>query len=312
MKVTKSPVSKIIGDKKGSLRTVKNMICIRKAMGSRKLIETRIKNKYKLFLGIVSSPNFHRAESASLINLWCHCYRDPSKYIPKGTPEILLSESDFVDPLNMKIFNRKKPKWDMFYFTIAGQNGIDYKGIDLFSRILPVICGELNLKVIIVVYAGDVRRLRISKKYKNLFKKYKKMKLIVIRKKMNANQVAKIMASCKFGLFPNRLDCSPLLITESLVRNCPVLVNKDIFGGWKYVNDDTGAFFDDKDIGDKVEYMLSSKFNPCDNFMSEYGFLNSATKLAMFCKDTYPSLRKYNMMSLYGTKWVYEKYRTKI
>ena len=312
MKLTKSPVSKIVGSKKGSICTVKDMICVRKAMGSKDLAETRIKNKYKLFLGVVSSPKFHRAESSSLIDLWCHCYRDPDEYIPKDKPKILLSESDFVDPFNMQVFHKKKPKCDMFYFTIAGQNGIDYKGIDLFSKILPVVCGEFNLKVMVIVYAGSVGNLKISKKYLNLFRKYKKMKLVIIRKKMNTKEVAKVMSFCKFGLFPNRLDCSPLLITESLIRDCPILVNKDIFGGWKYVNEDTGAFFDDKNIGDKVEYMLSSKFKPCDNFMSEYGFFNSATKLATFCKDTYPSLSKYDMMSLYGTQWIYEKYKSKI
>jgi hypothetical protein len=34
---------------------------------------------------------------------------------------------------------------------------------------------------------------------------------------------------------PSESDASPRVITESFVKNTPVLVFKNIYGGWKYV-----------------------------------------------------------------------------
>ena len=91
------------------------------------------------------------------------------------------------------------------------------------------------------------------------------------------------MASCRFGLFPNVQDCSPLLLSEAIVRNIPVLVNQDILGGWKYVNENTGSFFNYKrDITPSLDMVLDGKFNPCDWFMSEYGFEKAASRFAQF------------------------------
>jgi hypothetical protein len=52
-------------------------------------------------------------------------------------------------------------------------------------------------------------------------------------------------------------DASPRVITESLVKDVPVLVNKDIFGGWKYINNHTGSFFtDENDVVSKLTNMI--------------------------------------------------------
>ena len=57
------------------------------------------------------------------------------------------------------------------------------------------------------------------------------------------------MSKCKFLFLPNIRDASPRVLTEALVVDVPVLVNKKIYGGTKYVNENTGELFsDEKDL----------------------------------------------------------------
>ena len=49
----------------------------------------------------------------------------------------------------------------------------------------------------------------------------------------------------RFILLPNLEDASPRFLTEGLALNKPIFVNENILGGWKYVNDDTGVFFNE-------------------------------------------------------------------
>ena len=46
---------------------------------------------------------------------------------------------------------------------------------------------------------------------------------------------------------PNVHDASPRVLAEAMCLDVPILVNRHIVGGWKYVHSDTGAFFDSVD-----------------------------------------------------------------
>lgn len=47
------------------------------------------------------------------------------------------------------------------------------------------------------------------------------------------------------------------------MKNTPVLVNERIFGGWKYINNETGQFFsDENDFVKKVNIILNGQYNP--------------------------------------------------
>lgn len=50
--------------------------------------------------------------------------------------------------------------------------------------------------------------------------------------------------SSRILLMASELDASPRVITEALCLDTRVMVNARILGGWKYVNEETGAFFD--------------------------------------------------------------------
>ena len=53
--------------------------------------------------------------------------------------------------------------------------------------------------------------------------------------------------ACRVLIAPNVHDASPRVLAEAMSLDVPILVNKYIVGGWKYVNEDTGAFFESAD-----------------------------------------------------------------
>jgi hypothetical protein len=78
----------------------------------------------------------------------------------------------------------------------------------------------------------------------------------------------------------------------------PILVNRKILGGWKYVTQSTGIFFDsDDDVGQAAARCLSSSTDPRAWFHANYGPERSALRLSSFLHsldgdfDPTPSLR---------------------
>jgi len=215
----------------------------------------------------------------------------------------LLSESDFIDPAIVTSYKRlDHPKWDFYYFTIGGSLGIKYKGLDLFAECLSVLCGEFGLKGVVVQYGRFNRKNYLSEKHLDLIEKYKQ-NLKIVNRFLSNSQIACLMSSCRFGFFPNYLDCSPLLLTESLVRKCPILVNENILGGWKYVNEETGSFFNVNNVGDKIEFILKNNFSNIKSYyMSKYGYKNSAIRFAKFMSNHFKECRHMKMIAIAGSK----------
>jgi len=117
------------------------------------------------------------------------------------------------------------------------------------------------------------------------------------------------MANCRFGFFPNKLDCSPLLLAEALVRKCPALVNADILGGWKYINNETGALFNVDNIGEKIDFMFKTNFQPLKFYMSQYGYKKTAIRLAKFGARHFRSFRRMKMVAMPGSRSLLRRYQ---
>jgi hypothetical protein len=77
--------------------------------------------------------------------------------------------------------------------------------------------------------------------------------------------------------------------------NLPVLVNKNILGGWEYVNEQTGEFFDPEDIDngfgpvlDKfIKKLNNNEYTPREWFIKHQGKYNSGKKLMDFVKSIF-------------------------
>lgn len=238
------------------------------------------------FFIFTSNPKFVRHPEYTPFML-LHCHRD-SSVIPIECPKYLISESDFMDKMFIKV-NHHEPKYDYFYYTLNDSvRGIDYKGFDNFMQCLHVF-KDMNLRGVIIVYFnGDSHRWNYPLG-KSQFKLLDKANLKIIWKAQKHDEVASTMSKCKFGFFPNKNDCSPRMVAECLIRNRPVLMNKNIVGGWKYIdqNSEFGSFFDPNDINSIVSGVKSVMELPRNQgvlWEKDYGFEKQSRNLAELIK----------------------------
>lgn len=281
----------------GQVTTVPGLLAARKHV-----IEKRgwseIK-KYPDFFAFVSSPKIYKQDQMrKLAKGWCHPLRKPHKKLPTHVPCIMMPESDFMDPMFIPHKAKNEHKYDYFYFTVNAPPGIENKGLCTFIDMLPVLCSKKLRGYIVVYYPNmprhksftvglDSRRMRTLKKFSSFLTYHWGL--------LKPEGVDRVMSMCRFGLFPNTVDNSPRLISESLIRDTPVLMNNKIHGGWHYVNKQTGSLFDSANISEKVDLMMESSFHPRSSFLSNFGFRNSSARLAGFLSDLF-GYDKYSHM----------------
>lgn len=201
-----------------------------------------------------------------------HPFRDSSidasvgnvSIFPKRLIQIELNESDLVDRLTTIVDSKTTlDKFDFVCFSLFSARGAETKGLFL----LPLIdeaAQKAGMKGLIVDYSNDYdKKLLADKVSRQAFKMVKgyipSKHLNIVHRKMSTAEVCSVMHSSRFSLFPSTRDASPRLISESLVRNVPVLVNNKIYGGWQYITnikEKTGMFF----VGPSVEQVLSKEW----------------------------------------------------
>lgn len=301
--------------------TIRDLVAIDKT-GKLKFIRSKILRKWRPLdtqNNLTSSHNIllcctfrlyrKKLEWSPKINNVCHPFRDVSVF-PK-MKKYLLSESDMIDPICIvDNKNPKKKKWDFIYFTLDSIQGVKCKGFHNI-RLMDKIAGKYNLRGLVVDYYHH-RRAGSSKestgypeqgsfahqlaKTRKIVRKVKNVCLIT--KSYNGNELCELMQDSRFIIFPNTRDCSPRMLTEAIVRGVPVLVNKGIWGGWKYVNKTNGMLYDapfdifslqdnpsyyEGELEKAIMYMLDQPFDHQkirNDYLSKYGLLNTSAKLA--------------------------------
>lgn len=267
IKQTADKIKTLIGYNASTKQTVPIPIkCMRKP--------TSINGRYCSF---ISNPIFLTDHKKYRPEIWFHCFRQES--ILKGK-KVLMPESDFQDKIFISAAN-KQINHDFFYFTFneVGR-GNDYKGFDVFLQSLPIF-ESLNMKGIIVAYDNTRDWVYpLTTLQRSCLAKH-----TVIRGVQSQSRVAEIMSSCSFGFFPNKLDCSPRLIAESFIRNRPVVMNKNILGGWHYIERESrfGAFFDPDSIESlsvAIQHASSLEKDQASIWNQSYGFEKSSRRMA--------------------------------
>ena len=186
---------------------------------------------------------------------WFYCFRNPDNYFNSFTPKLLLSESDFADEKTLKPDSSIQKKYDFIYIChkldenkkTCENDWVTYnKNWKLAIDCLNIMCAKFKLKGLLVGRMGCtipsvcLKQLDLTEKlpWNDLLQKYKE---------------------CKFVFVPNIYDASPRIITEALCHDLPLMVNKKILGGWKYINDETGVFFNDlNDFEYNLEKLLKN------------------------------------------------------
>ena len=215
-------------------------------------------SSYQNFPKFINNPTEKRGplkEDDTFINkygnhviLWLHCFKDSINYIPPSIPKILYSETDQYP--NVKYLNSiitKDKKYDFIASIQETEWNSWIRGLDIAKKWLNYMADEMKLKILV---CGSNRRNDFSEKIDIIeFKPWK--------------EFIDIMNSAKYLFCSSRYDASPRIIIEAMSLNMPVLLNENILGGWKYINDNTGMFFFyDEDIKTRVNKFLNKNYNP--------------------------------------------------
>jgi glycosyltransferase involved in cell wall biosynthesis len=295
-----SPAFVPLYDDKG---TKLNIILISKPFSTDKEYKMYMTNKHNnLFLGITSYMEFPHVPTNPLDNFkienftnaynlemyfelcegWLHCFKNPCKYLPSDKPHVLISESDFINYNLIKPDTNIIKEYDFIYSCPkvnkdSGCNDwVSYnKNWELALKCLPILCEKYKLKGLLIGREG----CEIPEGCKPF---------ITTTGWVEYNEMLQLYKKCKFLFVPNIRDASPRVITEALALDLPCIMNKNILGGWKYINEHTGEFFNDEtDIEDAIKILLNKNYHPRQYIIDNYGPINSGKRLRDFILDNF-------------------------
>jgi hypothetical protein len=203
---------------------------------------------------------------------WAHCFRKPEQYLPPGTHWELLSGSDFCDfdrvwSIGAAGGSLPAKRWDLVYSCLGNRFNEMQKNWDLAKACLRRLCVDGRLRVLLIgrIDSPDIPQLPGVEAYEFL----------------PWSQFIQALSRARIAFFPNQLDASPRVMTEAMSLDLPVLVNRRILGGWKYVNEHTGTFFSDEtDVLDAALTLLSNRYQPREWFTAHHGMRRTQVRLA--------------------------------
>jgi|TARA_Y100000034_G_C6907297_1_gene421480 hypothetical protein len=260
---------------------------------------------------IVSNYKFYESmEWSDKIKAICHPFHKTNMFPPDKDLHFF-SESDFCDKAMFRKIAEEK-EYDCIIFTFDSKHGLKTKGLYALPICMQA-ARRLDLKLLVIDYEkvreskGSHReaqkgslgeRWRVVRR--QISQQHRKADgLIKIKRgKIPHEEVGYLLSKSKFVIFPNTRDASPRLISEALCLGVPVVVNEDIYGGWKYVNKSNGILltmgknYDDfrrrydrieRRIGRKIKEMAEREFDSQliqDQYHSQFGIVNASRKLA--------------------------------
>ena len=215
---------------------------------------------------------------------WAHCFRAPEDHLPAAVPYVFLPLSDFTDPLLVSpgsVGATVAHAYDFVYVCQAGWASEQVKGWELARRCLPILTGELGLRGLLVGRAeiADLDDLGCAGR-------------LDVVDQLPWPELMRRFAASRFLFVPNGLDPSPRVIAEALLMGTPVLVNRNILGGWHQVNPFTGAFFESEaDVASGARRCLTEWTSPRRWFAAHLGPLRSGARLAELLRRVDPQAR---------------------
>lgn len=209
----------------------------------------------------------HDHDYFNMIEAWCHCFDDDAGEFL--VPGIDISESDFV---MVDYFKTSEEKTSDFVYVCLPDNEETPQpdGWQAWNRNWDLAQRCFNRM-------GDLKGVLVGRE------KLDCPWNVTTTGFLPWDEYKEIVASTRFLFVPNLHDASPRVITEALAMNVPVLLNENILGGYKYVNDNTGRFFKDEwDFPMAVIDILTSEYEPRRWIHGNYGRLPTGRRLRDF------------------------------
>ncbi len=222
---------------------------------------------------------------------WCHCFRRPEQFLPACVPAIRLPQSDFTDAdVVGQLGGGTAPAGaersfdvDFVYVCDAGRWKEVAKNWELARQCLPVLCGTLGLRGLLV---GREELPDLPDGLKDH---------VTVEPLLPWAELLQRVRRARFAFVPSGLDPSPRILAEALALDTPVVVNHEILGGWHYVNEMTGAFFSTPDdlpdaVRDCLDGGRDGRLRPRDWYAAHHGPALAGRRLAAFLRTIDDSL----------------------
>ena len=248
---------------------------------------------YLEFPNMVSNPfenfteNYKKYKYKELTEGWIHCFKNPQNYFPSSMPLLFASESDFIDCNVCKPDSSIEKEYDFCYICLKVDQKKKLcddwatwnKNWDLAKKCLDIFCNKYKLKGLLI----GRKDCELPNGCNDL---------MTTTDMLSHAELKKMYNKSKFIFLPNEKDASPRVLTEALAYDVPALINKNILGGWKYINNETGEFFtDENDLGPAVEKIMKKiekkKYQPRNYFVKNYSVINSGKRLKKFLYENY-------------------------
>jgi hypothetical protein len=214
-------------------------------------------------------------EYLGVIEGWAHCFREPNDYLPRGAPRIRFCNSDNLNPDRVWEMATKSgttdKKWDFIYSCMPEPANVVRKNWALAKQCALRFAAGLGLRGLLVGVAGlnDVPA----------------HPLIEVRPQLKWAEFLNCIRRSRVAFFPNTWDPSPRLMAEALCLDVPLLVNRNILGGWHYVCESTGRFFtDEHDAVDGFISLRSNHVSPREWYVANHGAKHAGPRLAEFLR----------------------------
>lgn len=221
------------------------------------------------------------------IKNWLVCFKDLEYYGFNSSHNIIdISESDFYDIEEDTKSTEKK--YDMIYVCFKdddqscpmdGWNAVN-RNYKLAIECLPIIINKFGLKVLVI---GRLN-CGLEKLYGDKIEIMDFLPYFEFQEKIRESR----------SLFiPNIYDASPRTVAEALIKDVPVLMNRSIVCGSKYVNYETGELFtDEHDITVSLERLLAKrdKISPKKWWAKNFTKQQMGKKLRDFLYKQYPDI----------------------
>jgi hypothetical protein len=161
-----------------------------------------------------------------------HNFRQPEDVFPDALPLLAMDYSDY---LQVRKKGREK-RYDLIYY--AGHRATDQPSSVEWSRVVKQHDLALGLVRQLLATEPEVRICLVPDGFGIDDPRVERFDFLDYRGFLDKVEASRIM------LVASVLDASPRVLTEALCLDTYVMVNERISGGWKYVNAETGAFFD--------------------------------------------------------------------
>jgi hypothetical protein len=232
------------------------------------------------------------------IENWLCCFKDPTHYgFTDNNNLIDISESDFYDVDESTITNPLEKKYDIIYVCLDddenscpsdGWNAVN-RNFKMAQACIPIFINEYKLKVLCVGRKG----CGLEELYGTQIEVTGFLEWSIFQEKLKQSRILFV---------PNIYDASPRVITESIAKGLPVLMNRQILCGSKYITHETGELFNDEfDVRLAIYNLLDKydKIDPRNWWRKHYGVKQMGEKLRNFllpsCRNELENVKEVKM-----------------